>query len=59
MVWSLLVIALVLALAWLIRRGTRGTPFVHRCPCTPYMEHLKWRENSDVPPEGKKQEHLW
>ena len=59
MFWSILVIALVIILAWLIRKGVKGTPFAHRCPCTPYVAHLKWRENGDTPPEGKKPEQLW
>ncbi|WP_301194113.1 hypothetical protein [uncultured Desulfovibrio sp.] len=56
---SILVIALVIGLAWLIRKGTKGTPFAHRCPCTPYVAHLKWREEGDTPPKGRKREHLW
>lgn len=59
MLWSFLVIILVVALAWLIQKGAKGTPFAHRCPCTPYVEHLKWREESDTPPENKKPEQLW
>lgn len=56
MFWSILVIALVIGLAWLIRKGTKGTPFAHRCPCTPYVAHLKWREQGDTPPKGQKRE---
>lgn len=49
----------ILVLAWLFRKGTIGTRFEHNCGCTPNIDHLKWKETSDAPPKGVRDEKLW
>lgn len=56
MIWSLLAIAAILILAFYIRKAAKGTPFAHKCPCTPYIEHLRGKERENAP---HKQENLW
>lgn len=54
--WSILLLLAIAFLALGIKKATRGTPFEHRCPCTPYIEHLRWVENPD---SKAKRENLW
>ncbi len=59
MFWIFLSIAFIAILAWLMRKAVKGTVFAHRCPCTPYIEHLRWREKGASLPKGQKNEQLW
>lgn len=59
MIWSLIVIALVLLLAYFIRKAVKGTVFRGKCPCTPYVEHLRWLEGEPESRQIKKKENLW
>lgn len=56
MIAAILVIAAILILAFFIRKAVKGTPFAHKCPCTPYIEHLRSGEGKPGP---HKKENLW
>ena len=54
--WAFLLILAIFILAFFIRKATKGTAFAHKCPCTPYIEHLRPIEQKG---EGQKKEDLW
>jgi hypothetical protein len=54
MVWFILAVIFIPLLAFLFFKATKGTRFVGSCPCAGNAEHLRWREESDTPPGGKK-----
>ena len=54
--WAILLVGAILVLAWFIRKASKGTPFAHKCPCTPYIEHLRSAEQENAP---HKKEDLW
>lgn len=47
MIWSILGIIIILALAWAMRKATINTPFDHRRACTPDIEHLRHLEEDN------------
>ena len=56
MIFAVLALTAICVLAFFIRKAVKGTPFAHKCPCTPYIEHLRSLENADAP---HKKEDLW
>ncbi len=57
MIWIILSIVFILGLALAIRKASKGTAFAHKCPCTPYIEHLRGVENEKE--QVHKKENLW
>ena len=58
MFWSILAIVIVLALAWLFKKGCEGTPFANHSPGAPNINHLRGSEKSETPPGGKPPDKL-
>lgn len=58
MLWGILALIFIPALAYALRKGTSGTPFANNCACTPRIDHLRWLENGEKR-EDKKRETLW
>lgn len=54
--WFILGGAAVIILALGIRKAAKGTPFARRCPCTPYIEHLRHVEEGS---QKHRKENLW
>lgn len=57
MLWVLLCVAAILALAFFLRKAAKGTPFAHKSACAPYLEHLRGLENDAA--QVHKKENLW
>lgn len=56
MIMAIFIIVAILVLAFFIRKAVKGTPFAHKCPCTPYIEHLRSNEGKA---NAHKKENLW
>lgn len=56
MIWALLAVAGIAALAIAMRLATKGTPFKNNCGCTPNIDHLRWVEKGEKP---EKREQRW
>lgn len=56
MFWIIFTIAVILLLAYWLRKAAKGTPFERKMACTPRIEQLRHLED----PEYKaKKENLW
>lgn len=54
MIWWILGLIFVGALAFGIGRATKGTPFRHNCGCTPNIGRLKRMEVDEDSEQGRK-----
>ncbi|MDE5831970.1 MAG: hypothetical protein K2H64_03135 [Desulfovibrio sp.] len=52
-------VAAIIVLAVFIRKAVKNTPFEHKCPCAPHVDHLKRIEDADPAYEKYKKENLW
>jgi hypothetical protein len=52
MIWGILAIIAMVVVGLFMMKAVKGTPFGKNCACAGNVEHMRWMEDTGVPPAG-------